>query len=77
MWIPGSFTMGSPEGEEGHDNDEQPHRVKLTQGFYVMETEVTQGQYKAVMGRNPVATETSYGEDLQEVWIRQRCPSTA
>lgn len=61
VWIaPGSFTMGSPESEEGHESNEKPHRVKLTQGFYLMETEVTQGQYKAVRGSNPAATEKDY-----------------
>lgn len=64
VWIaPGSFTMGSPEFELGRDADERPHRVKLTQGFYVMETEVTQGQYKTVQGSNPSATEKDLLDD--------------
>ena len=46
----GSFMMGSPESEEGRDDDETQHRVTLTKGFWMLETEVTQAQWKAVMG---------------------------
>jgi formylglycine-generating enzyme required for sulfatase activity len=50
---PGTFMMGSPPDEPSRDHDETPHRVTLTRGFYVQTTEVTQGQWKAVMGNNP------------------------
>ncbi len=54
VWIePGSFMMGSPEDEAGRDDDEKQHLVTLTQGYYLMTTEVTQGQWRAVMGENP------------------------
>jgi formylglycine-generating enzyme required for sulfatase activity len=50
-WCPaGEFVMGSPEGEPGRDQDEGQHRVKLTQGFWLGETEVTQAQWAAVTG---------------------------
>ena len=56
-WCPaGSFTMGSPAAEQalakkwGVDgSDEIEHRVTLSQGFWLAETEVTQGQWQAVM----------------------------
>jgi len=53
-WIPaGCFVMGSPRGEPGRDRDEGPqHRVCLS-GFWLGETEVTQGQWTAIMGDNP------------------------
>ncbi len=55
-WIPaGTFTMGSPESEAGRDSDEVHHKVTLTKGFWLMEHEVTQGEWQAVMGSNPVA----------------------
>jgi len=50
---PGTFMMGSPSSEPGRDSDERQHRVTLTKGFYMQTTEVTQGQWKAVMGSNP------------------------
>ncbi len=50
---PGTFMMGSPRNEPGRDNDERQHRVTLTRGFYMQATEVTQGQWKGVMGYNP------------------------
>jgi serine/threonine protein kinase len=50
---PGAFTMGSPPGEEGHDNDEGQHEVKITREFWLGVHEVTQKQFKAVMGYNP------------------------
>jgi len=50
---PGTFMMGSPSSEQGRDNDEKQHRVNLTKGFYMQTTEVTQGQWKEVMGGNP------------------------
>lgn len=50
---PGSFMMGSPSSEPGRDSDERQHQVRLTKGFYMQTTEVTQGQWKAVLGNNP------------------------
>ncbi|MFZ5564631.1 MAG: formylglycine-generating enzyme family protein [Thermodesulfobacteriota bacterium] len=50
---PGSFVMGSPEKEPGRFDDEILHKVVLTKGFYIQTTEVTQGQWEAVMHDNP------------------------
>lgn len=50
---PGTFMMGSPSSEADRENDERQHRVTLTKGFYMQMTEVTQGQWRAVMGTNP------------------------
>jgi len=50
---PGKFMMGSPSTEPGRGSDEPQHRVTLTKGYYLQTTEVTQGQWKAVMGKNP------------------------
>ncbi len=49
-WIPsGCFQMGSDEGGK----DEQPvHKVCL-KGFWMGRTEVTQAQYRQIMGNNP------------------------
>ena len=51
---PGSFMMGSPEWEKDRNsNYETQHQVRLTKGFWIMETEVTQKQWQAVLGDNP------------------------
>ena len=53
-WCPaGEFMMGSPTYEEGRNNDEQQHKVRLTNGFWIMETEVTQEMWESVMDDNP------------------------
>ncbi len=52
---PGEYTRGSPADEAGRSGDERAHRVKLTRGFLMAETEVTQAQYAALMGTNPSA----------------------
>jgi len=49
----GTFEMGSPENEPDRNNDEKMHKVILTKPFYMQTTEVTQGQWKALMGNNP------------------------
>jgi formylglycine-generating enzyme required for sulfatase activity len=50
----GKFKMGSPELENGRDKYEGPqHRVRIAKPFYMGKYEVTQAQWKAVMGYNP------------------------
>jgi formylglycine-generating enzyme required for sulfatase activity len=49
----GTFTMGSPETEEGRYDDETQHKVTISKAFYMQSTEVTQGQWKGVMGTEP------------------------
>ena len=47
---PGSFQMGSNDG----DDDEMPvHMVKISQGYWIGEHEVTQQQYQSIVGDNP------------------------
>ena len=45
--------MGSPTTEAGHQNDEDQVEVTLTQGFWMLETEVTQAMYFAVEKERP------------------------
>ena len=50
----GKFTMGSPEGEKDRFSDyEDQVRVTLTQPLELGKYEVTQGQWKSVMGTEP------------------------
>jgi formylglycine-generating enzyme required for sulfatase activity/uncharacterized caspase-like protein len=50
---PASFMMGSPSSKQGRGSYEKQHRVTLTKGYYLQTTEVTQGQWRAIMGNNP------------------------
>jgi uncharacterized repeat protein (TIGR02543 family) len=52
---PNTFAMGSPLSELGRSEDEFQHNVTLTNIFYMGKFEITQAQYKAVMGINPSA----------------------
>ncbi len=59
VWCPlGKFKMGSPANEPDR-GDEEEVDVELTQGFWMGRTEVTQNQWKTVMG-----TEHWKGEDF-------------
>lgn len=49
----GSFMMGSPTSESGRGTDEVQHMVTLTKDFWMAESEVTQKQYRNLMGASP------------------------
>ena len=54
IWCaPGTFMMGSPASEVGRFEDEPQHQVTITKGFWLGKFEVTQAQWKSVMGTNP------------------------
>ena len=50
----GSFVMGctGEQGSDCYDDEKNTRRVTLD-GFYIGETEITQAQWRAVMGTNP------------------------
>jgi formylglycine-generating enzyme required for sulfatase activity len=53
-WCPkGMFMMGSPMGEQRRSDNESLHRVTLSKGFWMQETEVTQLMWLSVMGTEP------------------------
>jgi formylglycine-generating enzyme required for sulfatase activity len=49
----GHFVMGSPPGEIGREAQETQHVVRLTHQFWLGAFEVTQRQWRIVMGSNP------------------------
>ena len=76
-WLePGSFLMGSPEDEperewagyEDFKGSETQHSVKLTQGFWLADTTVTQAFWLAVMaGENPSRFQESPNHPVERV----------
>ena len=53
-WIPpGEFVMGSPENEKGRRENEVPRKVRLTCGFWMLSTPITQRKWESVTGKNP------------------------
>lgn len=50
---PGEFTMGSPPREEGRGTIENQASVRLTDGFWLGQTEVTQSQWFQLMQTSP------------------------
>ncbi len=89
-WCPaGEFMMGSPRNESGRDVDESQHLVKLMRGFWMGETEVTQGQWKRLMdgdnildqARRALYDDTIYNfngkeQTLRELWKADRDADT-
>ena len=57
----GSFMMGSPTTEAGRFSNEVQHPVTLTTDFWMVESEVTQRQYRNLMGTSP---SNFQGDDL-------------
>ncbi len=50
----GEFDMGSPESDTYARSDERPeHRVRLSKSYYLGKNELTQREWKAVMGTEP------------------------
>ena len=64
---PGTFQMGSPEDEEKRRDDETRHEVTLTRGFWMLETSVTQGMYRAITGSNPSRFKS--GDNYPVEWV--------
>ncbi len=49
----GKYTMGSPATEAGHEGDEGQHPETIRAPFYMMETQLTVEQYRALMHAGP------------------------
>ena len=49
----GTFLMGSPESEPDRQSDEHQHKITISKAFYMQTTEVTKGQWTAMMGTEP------------------------
>ncbi|MBQ2790931.1 MAG: SUMF1/EgtB/PvdO family nonheme iron enzyme, partial [Thermoguttaceae bacterium] len=55
----GSFTMGSPASEEGRGELEDQHTVRISTGFWTLETEVTVAMYRSFVKATGHKTESA------------------
>jgi formylglycine-generating enzyme required for sulfatase activity len=54
VWVPGGcYEMGCGSWTSDCDDDEKPVHPVCVDGFWMGKTEVTQGQWKKLMGKNP------------------------
>ena len=54
LWVPaGTFSMGSPPCDEGHNDDEVEHRVIIGKPIYLGQHLVSQEQFEQMAGFNP------------------------
>ena len=68
IWCPaGTFLMGSPANEEGRNENENQVQVRISQGFWLASTPLTQGQWQALMGSNPSKFEGSKDLPVENV----------
>jgi formylglycine-generating enzyme required for sulfatase activity len=71
----GSFVMGSPKTEAGHEPDEVPvHQVTFNYNYYIGKTEITQAQWLSLMGNWPdstdqPSTEEGLGDDYPAYYV--------
>lgn len=59
--------MGSPEDEPERDDDEVPHEVTLSEGYWLADTACTQVLWQAVTGRNPNGYKDHPGQPVEQV----------
>jgi formylglycine-generating enzyme required for sulfatase activity/serine/threonine protein kinase len=77
-WCPaGSFLMGSANGTPGGDPDERPPTtVAFAKGFWISETEVTIGQWRAFAERTGYATANERKTNV-ETWRKPNAEADA
>jgi formylglycine-generating enzyme required for sulfatase activity len=66
---PGRFVMGSPSNEPEHRPDETQVEVRLTKGFWMGKYEVTQGQWKRLVGEFPQKQPAGEGDNFPVCWV--------
>ncbi len=69
---PGRFSMGSPPHETRHRADEAQVEVTLTRGFWMAKFEVTQAQWRRIVGAFPAqqpSIEFGKGDDIPVYWV--------
>jgi formylglycine-generating enzyme required for sulfatase activity len=72
VWCPpGRFVIGEAEGQNELRSSLRRGEVTLTKGFWIGETEVTQGQWKRVMGTTPWRgrNDARDGDNYPVTWV--------
>jgi formylglycine-generating enzyme required for sulfatase activity len=74
VWIPpGTFMMGCSPGDTECGSDEKPlHRVTITNGFWMGQTEVTVGAYKRFAGAT--GRQMPPAPDFNGSWVNDTMP---
>lgn len=74
VWVaPGTFTMGSPRSEAGHRPDETPQtEVTISKGYWLAQYEVTQGQWRKLMGTDQLEQARRALNDDRLYWIGRK-----
>jgi formylglycine-generating enzyme required for sulfatase activity len=74
VWIqPGSFEMGCSRGDNECSDEEKPaHRVTLTRGFWIGQTDVTVGAYKRFAGAT--GREMPGAPNFNGAWANENMP---
>ncbi|MBR5709246.1 MAG: formylglycine-generating enzyme family protein [Thermoguttaceae bacterium] len=72
-WIPpGTFTMGSPADETGHQPNETAHAETVSTGFWMLETEVTKEMFASVMATGAPSAALKNHPAASVTWDRSR-----
>lgn len=69
---PGDFIMGSPITETGRRFDEGPVTTRITRGFWMARFEVTQSDWRRVIGPfpdRPPTDQFGVGDDVPMYWV--------
>jgi formylglycine-generating enzyme required for sulfatase activity len=69
---PGSFVQGSPNEEQGRQDNEARADVTLTRAFLMQTTEVTHGQWHFLTGEPSLAWDKTCGYDCPAAWMTFR-----
>ena len=75
----GTFLMGTPSDEPGHENNEQQVSVTISKPYWIGQTEVTQAQWKRVMGSTPWVEPSTQADESDHVrsWVKSDPRSAA
>ena len=66
----GTFMMGATDNDEKAKDDEKPaHKVTLTYDYHIMQTEVTQGLWEAVMGEDIYVAQTKMANASKPAYV--------